>query len=409
MNITASQVNELRQMTGAGMMDCKKALVETDGDIQAAIDILRKKGMAKAAKRADRNASEGCVLSKATEDHKYAAIIMVNCETDFVANNADFVKFTKDVLDMAVANRVKDIEALKAMELNGQTVEALVANQSAVTGEKTELGAFKVLEGAYVANYNHPGNRLATIVEMNKSFDGVEEVSHEVCMHVAAMNPLSVSEASIPQEVKDREFAVAVDKTKEELIGKEVEKALRKAGINPNHVDSDDHIDSNITKGYITAEQGAQAREIKATVPGTVNLNEGMIQNIAKGQVLQGELPAQPGLSGRRPEDRRRIHPGCRQGSHGGELRAHQVGRINQPSFVETLRATSVPSQIKTHSNILECVFVVFWLSDKFLCVTIPLIGCKNRNNCTSEMFSPMLVATNTFQIKKLSLANTFS
>ena len=254
MNITASQVNELRQMTGAGMMDCKKALVETDGDIQAAIDILRKKGMAKAAKRADRTASEGCVLSKATEDHKYAAIIMVNCETDFVANNADFVKFTKDVLDMAVANRVKDIEALKAMTLDGQTVEALVANQSAVTGEKTELGAFKVLEGAYVANYNHPGNRLATIVE-------------------------------IPQEVKDREFAVAVDKTKEEQIQKEVEKALRKAGINPNHADSDDHISSNITKGYLTEEQGAQAREIRANVPGTVQLNEGMIQNIAKGRL----------------------------------------------------------------------------------------------------------------------------
>ena len=285
MNITASQVNELRQMTGAGMMDCKKALVETDGDIQAAIDVLRKKGMAKAAKRADRNASEGCVLSKSTDDHKYAAIIMVNCETDFVANNADFVKFTKDVLDKAVANRVKNIDELKAMDLNGQTVEALVANQSAVTGEKTELGAFKVLEGAYVANYNHPGNRLATIVEMNKSFDGIEEVSHEVAMHVAAMNPMAVSEAAISQEVKDRELAVAVDKTKEELIGKEIEKALRKVGINPNHVDSDDHIDSNITKGYITAEQGAQAREIKATVPGTVNLNEGMVQNIAKGRL----------------------------------------------------------------------------------------------------------------------------
>ena len=287
MNITASQVNELRQMTGAGMMDCKKALVETDGDIQAAIDILRKKGMAKAAKRADRNASEGCVLSKSTEDHKYAAIIMVNCETDFVANNADFVKFTKDVLDMAVANRVKNIDELKAMELNGQTVEALVANQSAVTGEKTELGAYKVLEGAYVTNYNHPGNRLATIVEMNKSFDGIEEVSHEVAMHVAAMNPMAVSEDSIPQEVKDRELAVAVDKTKDELIGKEVEKALRKVGINPNHVDSDDHIDSNITKGYITAEQGAQAREIKATVPGTVKLNDAMIQNIAKGRLAK--------------------------------------------------------------------------------------------------------------------------
>ena len=285
MAITASQVNELRKLTGVGMMDCKKALVETDGDIQAAIDILRKKGMAKAAKRADRNASEGCVLSKSTEDHKYAAIVMVNCETDFVANNADFVKFTKDVLDMAVAKRVKNIDELKAMELNGQTVEALVANQSAVTGEKTELGAFKVLEGAYVANYNHPGNRLATIVEMNKEFNGIEEVSHEVCMHVAAMNPMAVSEAAISQEVKDRELAVAIDKTKEELIGKEVEKALRKVGINPNHVDSDDHIDSNITKGYITAEQGAQAREIKATVPGTVNLNEGMVQNIAKGRL----------------------------------------------------------------------------------------------------------------------------
>ena len=285
MNITASQVNELRQMTGAGMMDCKKALVETDGDIQAAIDILRKKGMAKAAKRADRNASEGCVLSKSTEDHKYAAVIMVNCETDFVANNADFVKFTKDVLDKAVANRVKNIDELKAMELNGQTVEALVANQSAVTGEKTELGAFKVLEGEYVANYNHPGNRLATIVEMNKSFNGIEEVSHEVAMHVAAMNPMAVSEDAIAQEVKDRELAVAVEKTKPELIGKEVEKALRKVGINPNHVDSDDHIDSNITKGYITAEQGAQAREIKASVPGTVKLNDGMIQNIAKGRL----------------------------------------------------------------------------------------------------------------------------
>ena len=285
MNITASQVNELRQMTGAGMMDCKKALVETDGDIQAAIDILRKKGMAKAAKRADRNASEGCVLSKSTEDHKYAAVIMVNCETDFVANNADFVKFTKDVLDKAVANRIKSIDELKAMELNGQTVEALVANQSAVTGEKTELGAYKVLEGEYVTNYNHPGNRLATIVEMNKNFAGIEEVSHEVAMHVAAMNPMAVSEDAISQEVKDRELAVAIDKTKDELIGKEVEKALRKVGINPNHVDSDDHIESNITKGYITAEQGAQAREIKATVPGTVKLNDGMIQNIAKGRL----------------------------------------------------------------------------------------------------------------------------
>ena len=191
--ISASQVDELRQMTGAGMMDCKNALIETNGDIQDAIDILRIKGLVKAAKCDNHNAFEGCVLSKTTHNHKYAAILMMNCETDFVANNADFVTLTKDVLDMAVANRVKDIEALKSMKLRGQTVEALVANQSAVTGEKTKLGAFKVLEGAFVANYNHPGNRLATIVEMNKSFNGVEKVSHEVCMQVAAMAPLTVS------------------------------------------------------------------------------------------------------------------------------------------------------------------------------------------------------------------------
>ena len=285
MNITAAQVNELRQMTGAGIMDCKKALVETEGNIEQAIDILRKKGMAKAAKRADRTASEGCVLSKCTEDHKYAAIIMLNCETDFVANNADFVKFTQDMLNMAVENRIKDIDALKAAEYNGMTVEAAITNEGAVTGEKTELGAFKVLEGEYVTNYNHPGNRLAVILEMNKTFATVDEVAHEVALHVAAMNPMAVSEASVSQEVKDRELQVAIEKTKQEQIDKEVEKALRKAGINPNHVDSDAHIDSNIGKGYITEEQGAQAREIKATVPGQVKINEQMVANIANGRL----------------------------------------------------------------------------------------------------------------------------
>lgn len=285
MAITAAQVNELRQMTGAGMMDCKKALVETDGNIEQAVDLLRKKGMAKAAKRADRTAAEGAVISKATEDHKFAAVIMLNCETDFVAQNADFVKFAQQLLDFAVANRIKTIEELKAAKLNDMTVEEAIVNQSSITGEKTELGAYKTLEGAFVTNYNHPGNRLAVIVEMNKEFGTVAEISHEVALQVAAMNPLAVSEANVPQEVKDRELQVAIDKTKEDQIAKEVEKALRKAGINPAHVDSDEHIESNMGKGWITAEDAAKAREIKANVPGTVQINEQMVANIANGRL----------------------------------------------------------------------------------------------------------------------------
>ncbi|MCQ2304358.1 MAG: translation elongation factor Ts [Bacteroidales bacterium] len=287
MNITAAQVNELRQMTGAGMMDCKKALVETEGNIEQAIDILRKKGMAKAAKRADRTASEGCVLSKCTEDHKYAAIIMLNCETDFVANNADFVKFTQDMLNMAVENRIKDIDALKAAEYNGMTVEAAITNEGAVTGEKTELGAFKVLEGEYVTNYNHPGNRLAVILEMNKTFATVDEVAHEVALHVAAMNPMAVSEAAIPQEVKDRELSVAIEKTKQEQVDKAVEVALKKAGFNPAWFDSEAHIESNMAKGWFTQEDADKVREIKAKTAEekAANLPEQMIANIANGRL----------------------------------------------------------------------------------------------------------------------------
>lgn len=285
MNITASQVNELRQMTGAGMMDCKKALVETDGDIEKAIDILRKKGMAKAAKRADREASEGVVFSKTTADNKFTAVIKVSCETDFVAGNEEFVAFAKNLLNFAVENRIKNIDDLKAANYNGMTVADAIVNQSSKTGEKTELAAYNVLEGEYVTNYNHPGNRLSTIVVMNKNFDKVEEVAHEVAMQVAAMNPLAVSEAAISQEVKDRELAVAIEKTKQDQIAKAIENALRKAGLNPNYFDSEDHIESNQTKGYLNAEEAAKGREIIAKTPAEVKINEQMVQNIANGRM----------------------------------------------------------------------------------------------------------------------------
>ena len=289
MNITAAQVNELRQMTGAGMMDCKKALVECNGDQQAAIDYLRKKGQKIAMKRADREATEGCVISKATEDHKFAAVIMLNCETDFVGANADFVGTTKQLLDFAIENRIKDIDALNAATINGMSIEAIVTDLTAKTGEKVQVGKYFAVEGEFVTNYNHQGNRLATIVAFNKSFEGINEVAHEVALQIAAMDPVAIDENDVPQETKDNEYKVAIEKTKQEQIQKAVEAALRKAGINPAHVDSDDHINSNMAKGWITEEDAAKAREIKEQVAAEKagNLNTTMLENIAKGRLAK--------------------------------------------------------------------------------------------------------------------------
>ena len=289
MNITAAQVNELRQMTGAGMMDCKKALVECNGDQQAAIDYLRKKGQKIAMKRADREATEGCVISKATEDHKFAAVIMLNCETDFVGANAEFVGTTKQLLDFAIENRIKDIEALNAATINGQTIEAIVTDLTAKTGEKVQVGKYFAIEGEFVTNYNHQGNRLATIVGFNKSFDGISEIAHEVALQIAAMDPVAIDENDVPQATKDNEYNVAIEKTKQEQIQKAIEVALKKAGINPAHVDTDDHINSNMAKGWITEEDAAKAREIKEQVAAEKagSLNMTMIENIAKGRLAK--------------------------------------------------------------------------------------------------------------------------
>ena len=289
MNITAAQVNELRQITGAGMMDCKKALVECNGDQQAAIDYLRKKGQKIAMKRADREATEGCVISKATEDHKFAAVIMLNCETDFVGANADFVGTAKQLLDFAVENRIKDMEALNAATINGMTLEAIITDLTAKTGEKVQVGKYFAIEGEFVTNYNHQGNRLATIVGFNKSFEGVNEVAHEVALQIAAMDPVAIDENDVPQATKDNEYNVAIEKTKQEQIQKAVEVALKKAGINPAHVDTDDHINSNMAKGWITEEDAAKAREIKEQVAAEKadSLNMTMIENIAKGRLAK--------------------------------------------------------------------------------------------------------------------------
>ena len=270
MAVTLADIKKLRDITGAGMMDVKKALEEANGDFEVAKDLLRKRGQAIAAKRSDREASEGCVLAAA--ENGFGAIVAVKCETDFVAKNADFVALTKKILAVAMEQKPADLAALKAIVVDGLTVEALVTERSGVTGEKMELSDYVFLAAPKVDAYNHMGNKLASLVAASAA-DADQEIVHGMHMQGASMSPVALDADHVAQEVKDHELAVAIDKTKQDEINKAVEQAIRKAGINPAHVDSDDHIESNITKGWITAEQGAQAREIKATVAAEAEAN----------------------------------------------------------------------------------------------------------------------------------------
>ncbi len=284
MAVSIEDIKKLRNMTGAGMMDCKNALAETNGDIQAAIEIIRKKGQAVAAKREDRQAAEGCVLSATKEG--FAAIVALKCETDFVAKNESFRALTKQILDAAVAAGAKTLDEVKALKLDDRTVEEHITDEIGKTGEKMELGAYECISAPSVASYDHLGNKLATIVGFN--LEGVSaEVGKEVAMQVAAMNPVAVNREAVPAAVIEEEKNVAIEKTKTEQVHKAVEAALKKAGFNPNHFDSDDHIASNITKGWITEEDAAKAREImaEAAEKKAANLPQQMIDNIVNGRI----------------------------------------------------------------------------------------------------------------------------
>lgn len=271
-------------MTGAGLADVKKALTEADGDFDKAKDILRERGLAIAAKRSDRETSNGCVLVKAVDG--FAAMLALKCETDFVANGKDFIQLTEDILNAAIAAKCKTLDEVKTLKLaSGDDAATAVQHRSGITGEKMELDGYDYLEGANISIYDHMGKHtLATMVQLNASN---EEAGHKVAMQVAAMKPVALDESSVPQSVKDEEFKVAVEKTKEEMVTKAVDAALKKAGINPAHVDSEDHIESNTKKGWLTEEDAAKAREIKKTVgeEKAASLNEQMIQNIAQGRL----------------------------------------------------------------------------------------------------------------------------
>ncbi|MDN3596215.1 translation elongation factor Ts [Zunongwangia endophytica] len=212
--ITAAEVNKLRKATGAGMMDCKKALVEVDGDFDKAIEVLRKKGQKVAAKRADRDSAEGAAIAKVNADNTKGIVISLNCETDFVAKNDDFVKLANDFAELALTVSTK--EELLAADYNGTSVQDKLTEQTGVIGEKIEIGAFKTLEAPFVGSYIHAGNKIAVLTGLSKNVEGAEDAAKDVSMQAAAMNPVALNEEGIDQTVIDKEVEIAKDQLRAE-------------------------------------------------------------------------------------------------------------------------------------------------------------------------------------------------
>ena len=258
MAVSIEDIKKLRAMTGAGLADVKKALTEAEGDFDKAKELLRERGLAIAAKRSDRETSNGCVLVKKVND--FAAIIAAKAHT---------------------------LDEVKTLKVGESDAQAAVTQRSGITGEKMELDGYCVLEGENIEVYDHMNKHtLCTMVQLNENN---EEAGHKVAMQVAAMRPVALDESSVSEETKKTELEVAVAKTKEELVEKAVNAALKKAGINPAHVDSEDHIESNTKKGWLTPEQAEEARNIKKTVgeEKAASLNPTMIQNIANGRLAK--------------------------------------------------------------------------------------------------------------------------
>lgn len=215
--ITAAEVNKLRKATGAGMMDCKKALQESDGDYDAALDYLRKKGQKVANKRADREANEGVVIAKTNDEDTFAVILMLNCETDFVAKNEDFQKFAHLLADKAIEIKAKSLDELKAAEIDGNKVDDLVTDMIGKIGEKLQISEYAVIEAPIVFAYNHLGNKLGSIMAFNKKdVDGIEQAGKEVNMQISAMAPVSLDKDSVPQDVIDHELELGKEQARQE-------------------------------------------------------------------------------------------------------------------------------------------------------------------------------------------------
>jgi elongation factor Ts len=231
--ITAGDVKKLRDLTGAGMMDCKKALTEANGDMDAAIDYLRKKGAKVAELRAGRDANEGVVIIKIADDKKRGIVVLLGCETDFVAKNESFIEFADSIASKALSSGVSSVEELLNQEIDGATIQERVNEKVATIGEIISIQDFKVISGAYVASYNH-NNKVGVILSMDKSHTAdLEQLGKDVCMQIAAMKPVALDETSVTEDQKQREMAVAREKAiadgkPENMIEKIAEGALKK-------------------------------------------------------------------------------------------------------------------------------------------------------------------------------------
>jgi len=214
MAITAADVSKLRKMTGAGMMDCKNALEESNGDFEQAVEIIRKRGQLVASKRADRAATEGVVMANVTGKGNLGAMIVLNCETDFVAKNENFIKFARDILQIALDKNPADLHALKSLSFGKSTVGERVIEEVGIIGEKLDLSYYAKIEAPQVVPYIHPGNRLATLVGLNKVVD--ERVGKDIAMQVAAMNPVAVDRADVPPEIIEKEKEIGREQARNE-------------------------------------------------------------------------------------------------------------------------------------------------------------------------------------------------
>ena len=284
MAVTIADIQKLRKMTGAGLADCKKALTEAEGNIEKAIELVRQRGLAIAAKRSDRETSNGCVLVKVVPG--FGAMIALKCETDFVANGKDFIALTQAILDAAVENKCKSLDEVKELTLaTGEKVADAVVQRSGITGEKMELDGYNFIEGDNIYTYNHQNkNILCTMVQLNKA---AEEQGHNMTLQVANTNPMGLDVDSIPESVKESELKVAIEKTKEEQVKKAVEAALKKAGFNLYIAENEEHIAEGIAKKEITEEQAQEIRDLKVRVAEekAANLPAQMVQNIAQGRL----------------------------------------------------------------------------------------------------------------------------
>ncbi len=271
--ITAADVAKLRKLTGAGMMDCKNALVEANGDMERAIELIRERGKAIANKRADREAGEGAALSKVNQAGSRGAMIVLNCETDFVAKNADFLGVANKILDHALNTAPANLDALKESSLDGRKVADFVAEFSGITGEKVELSYYEQVEAPMVVSYIHMGNKLATLVGFSKAID--IQAAKDVAMQVAAMSPVAIDKDDVPEDIRQKEFEIGREQARlegkpENMLDKIAEGKLQKFYKESTLLNQEFVKDSKLTiRQYLQSVD----KDVKVTAFKRVSLN----------------------------------------------------------------------------------------------------------------------------------------